>query len=365
MSHRLPPFPETPAGDIGMPNSLKDHRAFLSSVLHDLQQQAPDLYDQVIQGNPNAVFSDELPLVEVLWNTMMTSPQRETRSTAARFLRKVGPSRNSPAIDQALEAITNPDQELRITAANWLSLLDLRRHQEAMQVILEALKDPQSKVRLFCIRAIKNFGLDMATQTVAALINALEDIQFEVRQGAVATLAWLGEEATASVPAIIMVMLHDVKQTLREKAGRALVKIDPEGNAVVSHFAACKDASWHAHVLMALGKIGEGARPLRRKLQEKLHQQSNSPPPPRLAYEDESLTVIFDGQKYPVEDPTAFRFFKTIAVAAPKTVIGKELQELPGCQGKRPDEYLKRLPGPLQNLIKSKTGAGYHLCLPV
>jgi hypothetical protein len=88
------------------------------------------------------------------------------------------------------------------------------------------------------------------------------------------------------------------------------------------------------------------------------------PEKPRLTFDDQTLTIILDEHPYTVEDPTAFRYFQTVALASPRIVTAKELQGLQGCKGKRPDSYFRRLPEPLQDCIKGKRGEGYHLQLP-
>jgi hypothetical protein len=86
---------------------------------------------------------------------------------------------------------------------------------------------------------------------------------------------------------------------------------------------------------------------------------------PRLTLEGASYTITFDGTPYTGIDPVAFQIFEVVWNARPKKVSSTELLKLKGLRGKNIRRELKRkLPGPLNDLVKGATGSGYWIALP-
>ena len=83
----------------------------------------------------------------------------------------------------------------------------------------------------------------------------------------------------------------------------------------------------------------------------------------RLEYDKLTLTITLDGVHYTPIHTISFIFFQAIA-SAEGIMTSELLQSLPGCKGKRPGEYIKKLPAALSDCIQSKAGEGYHLELP-
>jgi hypothetical protein len=83
----------------------------------------------------------------------------------------------------------------------------------------------------------------------------------------------------------------------------------------------------------------------------------------RLTINLESNAVTLDGKHYASLDPGAVRILQAIHGAG-STITSIELQAVRGCKGKRIDRYLRKLPAPLRQIVRSATGKGYWIELP-
>ena len=83
----------------------------------------------------------------------------------------------------------------------------------------------------------------------------------------------------------------------------------------------------------------------------------------RLTIDLESKAATLDGKEYCSLDPDAVRILQAIHRVC-RTITGPELQEVPGCKGKRIDRCLDKLPAPLRQIVRSATGKGYWIELP-
>src|SRR5262249_35988830 len=83
------------------------------------------------------------------------------------------------------------------------------------------------------------------------------------------------------------------------------------------------------------------------------------PTPPRVAFDDHTLTVIIDGRRTRIDRPTPYILFKTIALARPGVVSSDDLSDTRGLRGKNIPRELDRLPGGLRGHIQSAKGSGY------
>jgi hypothetical protein len=277
-----------------MPRHIHKLQSLLWVVIDSFEEEAPHLHRRLRGAFPGPVWdgdkyvepisakalrsdpdeavpfpgSDGYKYVEpILAEALRSDPDDRVRIKVARNLLRLNPLWTRTMIAALLEVAGDRNPEVRQAARDALLSHELGRVAEAVPFLLELMKEADApEVRRRAIQAWKGVGEDLASAAVPALVEALGDKESSVRLESLSTLAWLGPEAARKAPHLVAVLLQDADEQVREQAARTLLWIAPEDD-LFDRLRGVKDAGPRDKVLRILRKIGQEARPLRRKLE--------------------------------------------------------------------------------------------------
>jgi hypothetical protein len=109
----------------------------------------------------------------------------------------------------------------------------------------------------------------------------------------------------------------------------------------------------------------EALEAMRKAIRETPGGVESAPPPERLKFDQDTLTIHLDGRPFPKLDPIPFRLLLALHEARPgQPVSGEALHKLPGMKSKNLTREWDKLPAELRALVQSSGGKGYWLQFP-
>jgi hypothetical protein len=288
------------------------------------------------------------------------------RRQAAAHREAKGVLRINRALQAFADAARCPDDEKASRILNIARRLAVARLDELLQRLT-----PGDAIKTFTLallrrardRQVEQVRRDVAEynkrgvtpQVDAALLAIAEELRGMLRRPEPDPLTGLGEEVNAAIAALEL--LGSGGSATRPGGGAIQKMHDRLDDLAVTGLLAIDGLPGRPDPLKPLSRSQEVSA--LRRLQHWL--ASRGRPQRRLIIDVTTRTVVLDGITYGGLDVDAVNFLKQLQCIAPKPRSGTALLADCGLGGDRADRLLKKLPEPLRNIVRSKTGTGYWL----